>query len=194
MTRPKGDLSNSDGPYGPPGDSLVAASQRKEASTRRQQQDHSSPVGISTSTFYLDNDTREIEYAVDPFELPPLETAQRLFASYMDTVQDSFPILSRTSFKSQFHQYYLCIGQGAPVLVPQKWLAILNILFAIGSQYSHLEDAEWKADDRDHIIYLSRAHILGQSGPALGSHPDLMQVQTTALLALYFLSVGRVNK
>ncbi|KAF2175859.1 hypothetical protein K469DRAFT_723784 [Zopfia rhizophila CBS 207.26] len=193
MECPEGTSSKFDGRYGPPGDSPKAASRRMEA-LKRQQQDASSPIQISTSTFYLDNHSIDVDYAVDLFELPPIETAQRLLDSYMNTVQDSFPILSRKTFTSQFYQYYTSIGQGRPLSVPEKWLTVLNLIFAIGAKYSHLIEADWQADDRDHLIYQSRAHMLGLNGPSLLAHPDLLQIQITALLAFYFLSIGHVNR
>ncbi|KAF2187211.1 hypothetical protein K469DRAFT_738344 [Zopfia rhizophila CBS 207.26] len=162
MERPEGALSRFDSLYGPPGDSPETTSRRMEAFKRRQQQNTSPPIQISTSTFYLDNHSIEVDYAIDPFELPPMETAQRLFSSYMNTVQDLFPILSRKTFTSQFYEYYTSKRQGRPF--------------------------------SDHLIYQSRAHMLGLKEPSLISHPDLLQIQITALLAFYFLSIGHVNR
>jgi len=123
-----------------------------------------------------------------------MDVAQNLVTGYMDTVQDSFPILSRSRFMATFHEVYASMEHGAPHLVPDKWLAVLNLVFAIGAQYSHLVEEPWHLRGFDYISYVSRAHILGLSTPDLISHPDLMQVQTTALLALYFLVTGRVNR
>lgn len=40
---------------------------------------------------------------------------------------------------------------------PPAWRAQLNLIFAIGAKYSHLTDAPWAADKRDHFIYMKRA-------------------------------------
>ena len=38
----------------------------------------------------------------------------------------------------------------------------MNIIFAIGAKYSHLIEAEWRGDQRDHLLYMTRAvHLLG---------------------------------
>ncbi|KAK7177687.1 hypothetical protein PSPO01_16265 [Paraphaeosphaeria sporulosa] len=193
---PEGALP-AEGPYGPPGDNSEAALQRMKAlQTRKelQERDFNAPLPTSTSSFYLDDDDVDVDYAVDPYELPSLDTAQRLVDSYLNTVQDSFPILPRSSFADNFRGYYQSVGQGLPLAAPNKWLAILNLVFAIGAKYSHLTEADWRADDRDHLIYQSRAHILGLHGSPLLSKPDLMQVQFTSLLAFYLLVVGRVNR
>jgi hypothetical protein len=192
--RPDGASTEFGGPYGPPGDNPEAAEQRVEAVSKRMGKKSGQIIKTSSSNFYLDTDDIELDYAVDALELPPIETAQRLYDSYMDTVQDTFPILSRASFTDELSQYYTSKDSGTRHKVSDKWLAILNLVFAIGAKHSHLVQADWQADDRDHIIYQSRAFILGLSGPAIMAHPDLMQIQLTALLALYFLSIGRVNR
>ncbi|KAL5401958.1 hypothetical protein PMIN03_011084 [Paraphaeosphaeria minitans] len=194
---PEGALPGSEGPYGPPGDNSEAALQRIKARQIRQElqeRDFNASLPASTTSFYLDNDAFDVDDAVDPYELPPMETAQKLVESYMHTVQDSFPILPRSSFTGNFRAYYESVGQGLPLAAPDMWLAILNLVFAIGARYSHLTQADWRADDRDHLIYQSRAHILGLHRSPLASNPNLMQVQLTGLLALYLLVVGRVNR
>lgn len=194
QTERHGSLPGFEGPYGPPSDGPEATSRRIEASKQRKQQQSSSPIRVSTSTFYLDIENIDVDYGVNPFELPPVETAQRLFDRYMNTVHDSFPILSKGDFTSQVRQYYTSLSQGTPSAMPEKWLAILNLVFAIGAKYSHLIQTDWLADSPDHLIYHSRAQILGLGGLSLVSQPDLMQIQITALLAFYFLGVGRVNR
>ena len=147
----------------------------------------------SAYTFYLDNVNSEVDYSMDPFELSPIETAQRLYESYRNTVQDSFPILPSTSFTEQFYQYYASVRRGATKDVPHAWLATLNLVFAIGSKYFCLV-GDQKTSSRDHLVFQSRAQILRLNGQSLVLDPDLMRIQVTALLAFYFLSVGRVNR
>lgn len=165
-----------------------------EAYGPQTQHNHESSKQANTFTFYLDDDHIEVDYTLNPYELPVIDVAHRLFECYMTTVQDSFPTLSKRSFTDQFHRYYISIENGTPLNVPKKWLAMLNLVFAIGARYSHLVEANWQADERDHSLYLSRACILGLSGSDLVSPPDLLHIQTTALLAFYYLSVGHVNR
>jgi hypothetical protein len=184
-----------EGPYGPPGNSPKASTQRLQTLEARQRRDTpGDPVPTSTSSFYLDNEDIEIDFSVDPYELPPIQTAKRLFDSYMSTVQDTFPILPRTAFTEQFNAYFTYIGQGAPYAVPDKWLATVNLVFAIGAKYSHLVEADWRASDQDHLMYQSRALMLGLNGSSLISLPDIMQVHVAGLYAFYLLAVGRVNR
>ncbi|CAI6342378.1 unnamed protein product [Periconia digitata] len=182
------------GPYGPPGTDTESSSRRLEALRQRQRSNSNTRVPLSSSTFYVDDQGLEVDYTVHPFELPPMHVAQGLIKGYMDTVQDSFPILSRSSFMETVHELYASVEHGAFHSVPDKWLAVLNLVFAIGAQYSYLVEESWHIRGFNHLTYVSRAHILGLSTPDLVSHPDLMQVQITALLALYFLTTGRANR
>ncbi|KAJ4295076.1 hypothetical protein N0V90_007084 [Kalmusia sp. IMI 367209] len=184
-----------EGPYGPPGDKTDAISQHKETLTRRQQKDSVIRVPTSASTFYLDNNNINVDLTVNMFELPPRETAKTLLNSYMITVQGSFPFLSETSFRHQFDQYYNSVLYGTPCSLSHRWLALLNLVFAIGTKYLRLLETVCQPEDQDHHIYYSRGHMLGIDGFSLvGGHPDLLEIQLTALLAFYFLSIGHVNR
>lgn len=183
-----------EGPYGPPGDSARAAQQRTEAWTQRQRQDSSVKAHTSASNFYLDSDDTEINGMVNPFELPAQDTAQMLLDGYMATVQHSFPIFIETVFRRQLDQHYTSMLQGMPSTASHRWLTILNLVFAIGAKYLQLTEIGSEPGSENHHIYWSRAHMLGLDGSSLVVHPDLMQIQITALVAFYFLCIGRVNR
>jgi hypothetical protein len=176
-------------PYGPPGNDPESAKQRMEALRERQQ--HSPKIPTSAYTFYLDGKGIEVDYSVDPYALPNIEVVQRLLDRYMSTVQDVFPILAKEIFTDQVRDYFTAT---TPYRMPEKWLAILNLVLAIGVTFSHLTKADWQADSRDHIIYQSRAHLLNLDGHTFVQLPDLMQVQITALFAFYASTVGNVNR
>jgi hypothetical protein len=142
----------------------------------------------------LDDETVDMDFVVDPLDLPPLETAERLLNCYMETVQNSYPMLAKKTFVTQFYHYYNSVARGSPYSLPKKWQAMLNLVFAIGAAYSHLIEAPWRADDRDHFLYHSRAWALSLKDPWWFSHPDLPQTQITGLLALYYLTIGHVNR
>lgn len=63
--------------------------------------------------------------------------------------------------------------------MPDKWRAHMNLLFAIGAKYYHLIGAEWRGDERDHLVYMTRAmHLLGLKDIVMAiSGPDLELVQ-----------------
>lgn len=149
---------------------------------------------VSSYSFWTDSESVEIDFFVDPYELPPIETAERLLSCYMSKVHDCFPILPRKTFEDQFCKYFTAVQKGnAPRLSP-KWQAILNLVFAIGAKYSHLSKASWRGDDRDHLIYQARARAFGVNDSTMTSHSDVPQIQSLGLLAFYWLSVGQVSR
>ncbi|PVH93529.1 hypothetical protein DM02DRAFT_222092 [Periconia macrospinosa] len=186
-------------PYGPPGSSSEAVAQRVDASHTRQKisQLGSNPYvsNVSDSSFYLDGEDLEMDVVVDPYELPVPETAETLFNIYIQTVHTSFPVLPGT-FAVQFYKYTESVKQGRPYQVPESWQAILNLVLAIGAQYSHLAQTEWRAHESDHVLYMKRAvRILGLDRMvASTAAPTLPLIQATGLLSLYYLTVGQVSR
>lgn len=130
------------GPYGPPGSSSQAHEQRINAMHQRQDKELVPLIDTRSCSFYLDEEPLDMDMAVDPYELPPYETAEHLLKCYMQTVQNSFPILSQKTFAKQFVHYYASVARGVPYKLPQKWQAMLNLVFAIGAVYSHLVQNE----------------------------------------------------
>ncbi|CAN9305979.1 unnamed protein product [Alternaria alternata] len=101
---------------------------------------------IAPTNYYLDNEGIKLTDCGNPFELPPEHTAACLFQCYTQTVQSSFPILPIT-IEHQLHKYYTLIRNGQAVHCPEKWFALVNLVFAIGAKFSHLIQADWRADD-----------------------------------------------
>jgi hypothetical protein len=68
------------------------------------------------------------------------------------------------------------------------------MIFAIASKHAHLTQAPWRGDERDHLVYLTRARILSMNGDTLFNHPDLQQVQVEGLIAFYLLASDQINR
>ncbi|CAN9448106.1 unnamed protein product [Alternaria alternata] len=178
--------------YGPPGASTEAIDERSDAlHERRQNARPGSMHHITDATFYLDSDDIEIDIAVDPREMPSPEIAEKFFACYMDTVHGTFPLMP-ANFEDQFRRYIQASKHGHPFFVPDAWRATMNLLFAIGAKYSHLVGAEWRGDERDHLIYMTRAvQLLGLKDTlTFLAAPSLDKIQATGTLAFYFLVIG----
>jgi hypothetical protein len=169
--------------YGPPGTSTEAINERFTAlHERRQNATPGSMQHITDATFYLDSDDIEIDIAVDPYELPDPEVAEQLFNCYLDTVHSTFPLMP-ANFEDQFRRYIRSLKQTREYNIPDKWRATMNLLFAIGAKYSHLTGAEWRGDERDHLIYMTRAvQLLGLKDTIMFiSGPNLDLVQAVSL-------------
>jgi len=198
-------------PYGPPGDTGEAFNERANALHARQNESENRGVDQQSFTgyyFYLDRNNIEIDIG-DPNVIPSAHTAERLFEYYKKAVHSPFQILDDI-FDAQLQMFY---GKQYSVTfqVCSKWKAVMNLVFAIGARYSHLVGAEWRADDRDHLVYMWRAvHLLQlDTMSTLVSHPDqsLIQVsiltcqvnsilfsQATGLLSFYYLTIGHVSR
>jgi hypothetical protein len=149
---------------------------------------------INSYSFWADNENVDIDYFIDPYDLPPFDIAEILLNCYMSKVHDSFPILPRKTFEDQFRKYFKALSnKNAPRLSP-KWQAILNLVFAIGARYSRVSKASWQADARDHLIYQARARNFGLNETTITHHPDVPQIQSLGLLAFYWLSIGQVSR
>ena len=165
---------------------------RHDSDQRRYPQDipFSADGGISDSTYHCDDQALIMRDLIAPKELPPRETVENLLQTYLDTVHPVFPIIGKVTFVNQVRTF-LDNDQLTP---GNNWLAILNLIFATAANYSHLVQADWRGDERDHLVYFNRARLLGMDGDAIFEHPDLQRVQVAGLMAFYLLSINQVNR
>ncbi|EXJ64334.1 hypothetical protein A1O7_00670 [Cladophialophora yegresii CBS 114405] len=145
---------------------------------------------IQDSSYHMDDMSIFTYDAVDTYELPPPEIADHLFNAYMQRVHSSFPFVGRLNLTSQFRR----VISGTVQRPPEKWLAIINLIFAIGAKYSHLINADWKGDERDHLIYFTRARLLTINSETIFQHPDLQMIQVLSLMSLYLLCNSQINR
>ncbi|GMF76385.1 unnamed protein product [Aspergillus oryzae] len=144
---------------------------------------------IASSNYHLDDFDMPTVERLDTSELPSKDTATKLFNAYLSSVHPSFPIIGISTFASQFQAFF-----HNPSLKPgNKWLAILNLIFAIGARYAHLTNAEWRRDRDDHYSYFIRARNMSLEGQLL-HHSDLQQLQVEGLASFYMLSSGHINR
>jgi hypothetical protein len=168
--------------YAPPGDSEEAVERRAEAFHRRRQ--HSDNTGrLVDYYFYLDNNQMNHIENVDPDAVPSPEIAKNLFGFYQAAVHTPFRILD-AEFETQLRTFYQMDQRSSTLNVSIKWKAVLNLVFAIGARYSYLVGADWRADDHDHFIYMSRAvHFLGLNKiTTLVCAPEKHLIQVSILL------------
>ncbi|KAJ5950681.1 uncharacterized protein N7479_009094 [Penicillium vulpinum] len=146
-------------------------------------------LALHAVNYHLDDLDISVPGPIQLYSMPPREMADHMFEAYLTTVHPFFPIINKPLFSAQYRTFFDSAAQPG-----DKWLAILNMIFAIGAKHSHLIDAPWRGDDKDHLVYLTRARILSMNGDALFSHPDLQQVQVEALVAFYLLASDQINR
>jgi hypothetical protein len=168
----------------------VGSRQSKQTTGDDSSNDPVPSSSVYETSYHLDDLSITTLEHVDPYEVPTPETAQNLFHAYLTRVHPAFPIVGKLNLAAQFQKFV----SGQASRPPEKWLAILNLIFAISAKYSHLTHADWKADERDHLIYFTRARLLSVNSETVFQHPDLQVIQITGLISFYFLCISQINR
>ncbi|KAJ6012407.1 hypothetical protein N7522_002762 [Penicillium canescens] len=161
----------------------------QEASVK-QQQGLGSIFPTSIMDYHLDDLRISFIEPCDPFALPPRHLADRYFHAYLTYVHPTFGVLRKVTFIPQYQKLF---KDPSTTPRPRKWLAILNMIFAIGCRQCRLIDNVHNISEED-LIFLSRARLLGFDSGVLFEHTDLQQIQLESLMAIYLLCLGQVNR
>lgn len=143
---------------------------------------------VSESTYHCDDLPVLISEGIDPFESPPKDVSDALFHNYLGTIHPVFPIIGRSYFIEQY-QRHITQRSGA-----HHWLAILNVIFAISAKYAHLTRAEWRGNETDHLVYFTRARMLGFNADSILGHAEMQRIQITGLMAFYLMATSQINR
>ncbi|KAJ5767330.1 uncharacterized protein N7511_004946 [Penicillium nucicola] len=146
-------------------------------------------VSLHTLNYRLDDLDICVPEAIQLYTLPSKPLANQLLDDYLETVHPFFPIISKSIFRLQYEGLFDHSNRPN-----DKWLAILNIIFAISARHAHLIKAPWRGDENDHLVYLTRGRRLSMNGEILFSHPDLQQVQVEGLIAFYLAASDQINR
>ncbi|KAJ5180868.1 hypothetical protein N7492_004078 [Penicillium capsulatum] len=146
-------------------------------------------ISLADMNYHLDDLPIPAVENTDSFGLPPRELADKYFNVYMTFVHPTFGVVRKTMFTAQYLKFFT-----QPESQPhRKWLAILNIIFAIGCRYCRLIEPGNTTQQED-LVFLTRARHLGLNEGVLFDHTDLQQVQLEFLFAVYLLCLGQVNR
>ncbi|KAJ5400277.1 hypothetical protein N7465_010766 [Penicillium sp. CMV-2018d] len=161
-------------------------SQSPKATSKNHTGDKISP---STVNYHVDDLGVDAPGPVQMYWVPPRQVADHLFETYLLAVHPHFPIINSTLFSTQYRDFFDDISYAG-----DKWLAILNMIFAIATEYLYNSDAAERRDIKDHLFYLTRARMLSMGGDSLFEHPDFQQVQIEGLIAFHMLSTNQINR
>ncbi|KAJ5595140.1 uncharacterized protein N7459_001348 [Penicillium hispanicum] len=139
--------------------------------------------------YHLDDLEIGVSEPVQTYWLPPRPLADNLFNTYLRVAHPYLPIINRPLFCDQYRNFFDSFA------VPgDKWLAILNMMFAIAATYAQTTGLKQHGDPQDHLLYLTRARILSMSGDDVFRHADLQQVQVEGLISFYLLSTDQIHR
>ncbi|KAJ5322107.1 uncharacterized protein N7506_011237 [Penicillium brevicompactum] len=146
------------------------------------------PPAISSMNYFEDESEISVPNTVDLARRPPQHIADKLVENYFHVLHSAFPILGKALFLNQYRSFY----SNPSVRPGKRWLAVLNLVFAIATRHASLTDQP-QTDYSEHSVYFARAWKLSGSKILL-DHPDLQQTQVEGLAAFYLLSIGQVNR
>ena len=107
---------------------------------------------ISSVNYFQDDSELSVLDPVDLTRWPPQHVADNLVDAYFHVVHPAFPIFGKTTFLHQYRYFY-----SNPNSRPgKKWLALLNLVFAIATRHLLLADQPWPNYD-DHQTFFARA-------------------------------------
>ena len=162
----------------------------EEIDCSRSLQEHASTATpISQLTYHCDDLDVSLPEQVDLLSLPPRTVADSLLNNYLEFIHPLFPIISKSTFSSQYHGFF---DEGRSPTA--SWRAILNLIFAIAAKHAHLIKAPWRGIEEDHLVYFARARGLGLNSDDLLVHANMQRVQLTGLMAFYLLAINQVNR
>lgn len=139
--------------------------------------------------YHLDDLDIGVSEPVQMYWVPPRPLADKLFETYLRVAHPYLPIINRPLFQDQYRRFFDSFA-----IPGDKWMAILNVIFAIASNYAQAAELAWAESPREHILYLTRARMLSMSGDDLFRHPDLQQVQLEGLVAFYLTSTDQIHR
>ena len=151
-------------------------------------------IGLSqqSGTHAEDMDTAVVGHQIDPFSLPVKSTADALVNAYFYTIHTSFPILDKNDFIDQYDQLYNAMDPEG--FENRAFIAKLQLVFAIAAVHTHLVQADWTGDARDHMLYFSKARVLAVDTGILNDDCYLGQVQVFGLGGMYLLVTNQLNR
>ncbi|KAI5779125.1 fungal-specific transcription factor domain-containing protein [Geopyxis carbonaria] len=147
---------------------------------------------FQTPAYHLDDLSVSITGGqIDPYLLPDKQIADELVNAFFNTVHPSFPVVLKKLFMKQYVTFFETFF---PPGNSKRWLAILNLIFAIGTLYGKFTGSEWRGGDAEHLKYFGRARILSLDEGSIFEVADLQQVQVIGLAAMYLLSSNQTNR
>ena len=130
---------------------------------------------------------------VAPFQLPVRSTADTLVDGYFSTVHVTFPILNQEEFMSQYNRI-VAVRDAVVAVEDRAFFIALQFVLAIGAVHASLSNIIDTSDERDHLLYSTRARILALDNGVFNDQPDLGKVQVLGLGAVYCLVTDQMDR
>ena len=142
------------------------------------------------------------EDCIDPFQLPPWQTAEMLSDAYFRSLHGTFRFVDYENYLQDLRKLY----EKTSVTIASLWhlrpfLALSNVMWATGARWLQLLNLEPQVNSlmgnlvlEGHLSYYARARALGLDHRVQIDHPSMESIQGMAVLALYLLQNGSINR
>jgi hypothetical protein len=141
-------------------------------------------------SYFLDEHNISSDREANPYILPTRLWGNYLIATYLQTVDPSFPLIEKSLFTLQYEQAF-SQTRSRP---SKKWMAILNMILAIGTKYCQLSHSGPETDIDNDGIFFRRAMTLSSNDSVHCEHADIQQVQIESLASIYYLASDQINR
>jgi hypothetical protein len=141
-------------------------------------------------SYFLDEQHISNFREANPYVLPTRAWCDRLIEAYLHTIDPSFPLIDRSLFISQYEQAF-SQTRSRP---SKKWLALLNIILAIGTIYCRLSRSGPDTDIDNGDVLFRRSMTLSSNDSIYSEHADIQQVQIESLASIYYLASAQINR
>jgi hypothetical protein len=141
-------------------------------------------------SYFLDEHHISNYREANPYVLPTRAWCDRLIEAYFHTIDPSFPLIDRRLFISQYEQAF-SHTKSRP---SKKWLAVLNIILAIGTIYCRLSRSGPDTNIDDGDVLFQRSMSLSSNDSVYSEHADIQQVQIESLASIYYLASAQINR
>jgi hypothetical protein len=145
---------------------------------------------IIPPSYFLDEHPISDYREANPYVLPTRAWCDRLIEAYLHTIDPSFPLIDRSLFISQYEQAF-SQTRSSP---SKKWLALLNIILAIGTIYCRLSRSGPDTDIDNGDALFRRSMTLSSNDSVYSEHADIQQVQIESLASIYYLASAQINR
>lgn len=121
------------------------------------------------------------------YRVPPKLIADALVYAYFTTMHPLFPIVLGPVFMAQYELFY---QSSQPPPDSNLFLAILNLIFALGAVYGHYTHNDWG----DHLEYFVRSRLLSMEPLSMLHQPTLENIQVASLCGMYLVASHQINR
>jgi hypothetical protein len=129
---------------------------------------------------------------VNAFHWPGGVAVQILSEGFFHALQSIFDFFARDEFLAELHQFPH--HQTSFTWEQRRWLALTNLIWAIGSKWVHHAMLNDEPEVENHLVYYARARALGLDHRVMLDAQTFYGVKALGMLSFYLFMNGSVTR